>query len=200
MKLIIIQRALIIAAICAGMLVIHLIDIVLGGTLKSFGIVPRHMSGLYGIVAAPWLHANFGHLFNNLVGIAIFGSLCLIDGVRRFALSSLIIMLIGGGLVWLFGRSANHIGASGWLFGLWSLVITQAWFDRRLRTIAISIIVVFLYGGMAYGVLPTERHISFEMHIFGAIAGGVAAYLFARRATKPVAMPAATASDLKFWP
>ena len=85
-----------------------------------------------------------------------------------------------GLLVWLFARNALHIGASGWIFGLWSLCIATAWYDRKFINILIALLVVFLYGGMLFGVLPNDPRISFESHFFGAIAGVVCAFFQAR--------------------
>src|SRR5690606_18782237 len=116
------------------------------------------------IFTAPFIHGNVAHLSNNLAAFLIFGSLCLAQSVRFFLISSLFIIAISGSLVWLFGREAIHIGASGWVFGLWSLSIALAWFDRRIINILIACLVVFFCGGMIYGVLPSDPKISFEAH------------------------------------
>jgi membrane associated rhomboid family serine protease len=180
------------------MIAVHVIDLLLGGFLKSFGIQPRELDSLYGIFTAPWLHGDFGHLGGNLVLLVIFGALCLLNGVRYFCLASLLIITIGGALLWLFGRDANHIGASGWIFGLWSLTIALAWFDRSIRNIAISLGVVFFYGGLAFGVLPMQAHISFEGHFFGALAGVVAAFALSKQ-REQITAPARPKGELKFW-
>ncbi len=83
-------------------------------------------------------------------------------------------------MVWLFARPAIHIGASGWIFGLWSLTIAMAWFDRRFINIVIAVFVIFFYGGMFYGVLPGRPGVSFESHLFGAVAGVICALLMAK--------------------
>lgn len=181
-----IRRLVIIPVICAIMIAIHLVDLVLGGFLKNLGIHPREIDTAYTIATAPWLHADFAHLGSNLSAFVILGSLCVLNGVRYFVTASILIIAISGALVWLFGRDATHIGASGWIFGLWSLVIALAWYDRSLRNIAISLVVVFLYGGMALGVLPTQAHISFESHLFGAVAGVMTASLLSKRRTAVV--------------
>jgi membrane associated rhomboid family serine protease len=93
-----------------------------------------------------------------------------------FVYSSVIIITVSGILVWLFGRDANHIGASGWVFGLWSLSISLAWFDRRMMNIVIAILVILFYGGMVFGMLPQDSSVSFESHLFGALAGVLAAW------------------------
>lgn len=94
--------------------------------------------------------------------------------------SSLIIIVLTGLLVWVFARKAVHIGASGWVFGLWSLSIAIAFFQRSFVNIAIAVFVLFFYGGMIYGVLPQDRYVSFESHLFGAIAGIVCAYFMTK--------------------
>lgn len=162
------------------MVAVHIINLLFGGWLFSFGIVPRHLQSLPGIYAAPFLHGDIGHLLNNIVGLVIFSSLLFVHSLRRYLWSSFFIITLTGLLVWLFARSALHIGASGWIFGLWSLLIATAWFERRLLNIVLAIAVVFFYGGMLYGVLPTDPRISFESHLSGAIAGVLCAYAQAK--------------------
>ena len=187
----------IIAMISAAMTAVHVIDLFLGGSLKSFGIQPREIGSAYTIATAPWLHADFVHLGSNLAAFVVLGSLVLLQGLRYFVKASALIILLGGTLVWLLGRGSIHIGASGWIFGLWSLVIALAWFDRSPRNIAIALAVVFFYGGMVFGVLPTAGYISFESHLFGAMAGVFAAFTLSK---KPVEIVAPTRqNELKFW-
>lgn len=200
-KQIVKQRAAFLAVLCAVMVGVHLLDLLLGGFLKSFGIQPREMGTAYTIVTAPWLHSSFAHLGGNLAAFIVLAALCLLNGIRYFVKASAIIIALGGALVWLFGREATHIGASGWIFGLWSLAIVQAWFDRSYRNIVIAIGVVLVYGGMAFGMLPQGGNISFESHLFGAIAGGVAAWTMARRPIpSQIDVPATRVSELRFWP
>ena len=187
----------IIAMISAAMTAVHVVDLFLGGFLKSFGIQPRGIGSAYTIATAPWLHANFVHLGSNLAAFVVLGSLALLNGLRYFVKASAIIIGLGGILVWLFARDSIHIGASGWIFGLWSLVIALAWFDRTPRNLAIALAVVFFYGGMVFGVLPTQSYISFESHLFGAVAGVFAAFTLSKKPVQ-IAVPART-GELKFW-
>ena len=187
----------IIAMISAAMTAVHVIDLFLGGFLKSFGIQPREIGSAYTIATAPWLHANFVHLGSNLAAFVVLGSLVMLQGLRYFVKASALIILLGGALVWLLGRGSIHIGASGWIFGLWSLVIAMAWFDRSPRNIAIALAVVFFYGGMVFGVLPTASYIPFESHLFGAVAGVFAAFTLSKKPA-PIAAPS-RAGELKFW-
>jgi membrane associated rhomboid family serine protease len=193
------QRLIVVAAVCGVMIAVHLLDILLGGYLKSFGIRPREIGSAYTIVTAPFLHGNFEHLGSNLSAFIVLAALCLINGVRYFAKASLLIIGIGGALVWFFGRGNVHIGASGWIFGLWSLSIALACFDRSYRNVLIAIGVMFFYGGMIFGVLPTQSYISFESHLFGALAGVFAAFTLTKKQPEQVVVQA-RASELKFWP
>lgn len=158
--------------------VVHLVNIALDGQLSRFGVIPRSESDWFHIFTAPFIHSSYGHLVNNIIGLSIFSAFCLLRSIRFYLFSSLFIIVVSGGLVWLFGRDASHIGASGWIFGLWSLSIAMAFFDRRIVNIIIAIMVVFLYGGMVYGVLPSDPRISFEAHMFGLIAGVMCAFCY----------------------
>jgi membrane associated rhomboid family serine protease len=171
------QRFKIVLTVCGVLSLVHIVNMALGGQLNQFGILPRDISSLPYIYSSPLLHGNLSHLVNNLIGLSLFSWLCLIRSVRLYVWSSLFIVTLTGILVWFFGRQAIHIGASGWIFGLWSLSIALAWFDRRPLNILIALIVVFLYGGMIYGVLPQGSSISFEAHFFGAVSGVLAAWL-----------------------
>ena len=187
-----------IAGTSAAMVAVHVVNFFTGGYLSTFGIEPREIESAYTIATAPWLHANVGHLGSNLAAFVVLGSLVLLQGLRYFVKASALIILLGGALVWLFGRDATHIGASGWIFGLWSLVIALAWFDRSPRNIAIALAVVFFYGGMVFGVLPTAGYISFESHLFGAIAGIFAAFTLSKKPAVEIVAPARQ-NELKFW-
>ena len=187
-----------IAGTSAAMVAVHVVNFFTGGYLSTFGIEPREIESAYTIATAPWLHANIGHLGSNLAAFVVLGSLVLLQGLRYFVKASALIILLGGALVWLFGRDATHIGASGWIFGLWSLVIALAWFDRSPRNIAIALAVVFFYGGMVFGVLPTAGYISFESHLFGAIAGIFAAFTLSKKPAVEIVAPARQ-NELKFW-
>lgn len=194
-----VQRWVILAGICAAMIAVHVVDLFLGGFLKSFGIHPREMGSAYTIATAPWLHRDLAHLGSNLPPLIVLGALCMLNGTRYFLKASAIIILLGGAMLWMFGRGeTNHFGASGWVFGLWSLAIARAWYDRSFMNFAIAVGVAFFYGGMIFGVFPTDIQISFEGHLFGAVAGVVAASVLSSErktlAQDPVPEPA-----LKFW-
>jgi len=191
------QRLATIAILCGIMVGVHILDLFIGGYLKNYGIEPREIDSIYTIFTAPWVHGDFTHLSNNLLAIVVFSFLCLLNGRRYFLLASFYIITLTGILVWLFARDAIHIGASGWIFGLWSLVIALAWIERSFRSIVIALAVVFFYGGMVFSVLPTNSFVSFESHLFGAIAGVVTA-IFLERNRKLAAKSAAPRPALEF--
>lgn len=155
-------------------------------SIDSNGIRPRMLDGLDGILWAPFLHSGFPHLISNTIPFAILSGLVLIRGTRRWISASLIIVVLGGLLVWLFaiGSNENHIGASGWVFGLFGFLVASAFFERRPLSIGIGLITLFLYGGtILFGFVPRPG-LSWEGHLFGFIAGVVAARILTAKRAK----------------
>ncbi|WP_332846334.1 rhomboid family intramembrane serine protease [Pseudomonas lactucae] len=164
----------IIAGLALFMVALQLLNAVTGYSLMAFGLIPRTMRGLPGILTSPFLHASFAHLSANLIAFLILGTLVIIEGVKRFMAVSAIIIVLGGSLVWLFGFAGLHIGASGWVFGLWAYLLSRAWFHRSWSNLITASVVALLYGGLVVGFLPRQG-VSFEGHLFGAFAGFIAA-------------------------
>jgi membrane associated rhomboid family serine protease len=160
---------------------VFLIGHVLPFHLESFGVTPRTLRGLIGIPAAPFLHENLAHLVSNTVPLMVL--LILLAGSRAQSWAIVAgIVLLSGALLWMFGRPATHIGASGLIYGLIAYLLVSGFTERRFVPMMIAIVVGFLYGGtLAAGMLPSwGSHISWEGHLFGAIAGGGIALLMAR--------------------
>ncbi|RYG04017.1 MAG: rhomboid family intramembrane serine protease, partial [Chitinophagaceae bacterium] len=134
--------------ICVVMIFVHILNVLLSYRLNQYGISPRQLSSVWSIFAAPFLHGNVYHLLNNLFGLCLFSAFYFLHSLKRYVISCLFIITVTGILVWFFGRNATHIGASGWVFGLWSLCIATAWFERRFLNIVIAFIVVLFYGGV----------------------------------------------------
>jgi membrane associated rhomboid family serine protease len=163
---------------------IELVDqVVFRGALDSLGIRPRSMSGLYGIPLAPLLHGGFGHLAANTVPLIVLGWMVMLRETRDIFVVTLLSTLVGGAGVWLVGGAATvHVGASILIFGYLGYLLLRGWFDRGFWSMAGSILVALLYGGLVFGVLPGQPGISWEGHLFGFAGGVLAARLLRRRA------------------
>lgn len=152
---------------------------IFGGALDRYGIIPRDPASLSHIFIAPFLHANFAHLISNSVALFALAFLNALRGVGRFVGATLLIVVLGGLAVWLLARGGNHLGASELVFGYLGLLLGAAWYERQMGAIAAALLALFLYGGILWGVLPSDPHISWESHLFGFVAGMLAARLFA---------------------
>ncbi len=156
--------------------------------LELFGLVPRTLRGVSGIFAMPFLHADLTHIISNSLPLVFL--LVLVSGSRANSIQVIIgISLFGGVLLWLFGRSANHIGASLLVFGLVSFLIFFGLFEKRFKSIVLSIIIVFLYGTtLLTGILPNQPGVSWDGHLAGAVAGGVMAWGMTKNRSKSSAL------------
>jgi len=150
-----------------------------------FGLRPREWSGLLGIVTAPLAHADFAHLVANSVPLAAVGSVLLFL-YPHSALRVLPAVYLGPGvLVWLFGRDSIHLGASGLVYGLVAYVFAAGLLRRDRRAIAASLLVVLMYGSLAWGVLPIDPKLSWETHLAAAAIGSLMALLLRRLDVPP---------------
>jgi membrane associated rhomboid family serine protease len=145
--------------------------------LDTFGILTRNPIGLRGILFAPFLHGGFAHLSANTVPFIVLGWLIMAQGISDFVVVSVICMVVGGLGTWLFGSSGLHIGASGVIFGYVGFLLARYYFDRRLSSGLIALIVGCSYGSVLWGILPSTPGISWEGHLFGFLGGIVAARL-----------------------
>lgn len=184
MKPWLVQRIKLLVILTGLLVAIQVINSLTGYALTAFGIIPRTIDGLAGILLAPFIHGSWGHLLSNLPPLLILSALLLHDQIRQYLYASLFIIIMTGLAVWLVGRYAVHVGASGWIFGLWGLLIAQGIFRRRLSDIIIAILVLFYFGAMASGLLPVHQTISTESHIAGAISGGFYAWWINQRRKK----------------
>lgn len=175
-----------IAMFIAALWFVYLLDLVVPINFTQFGLQPRALTGLIGIPLMPFLHASFGHLLSNTIPLSIL--LILLAGSQASSSQVVIeIVVLGGLLLWLFGRSsASHVGASGVVYGLIAFLMAAGFFERRFVPLAIASLVFFLYGGsLLLGVLPNANQlISWDGHLFGAVAGIAVAYVHTRRQTE----------------
>jgi membrane associated rhomboid family serine protease len=158
--------------------------------LSHWGIVPRKLSGLIGIPLAPFIHGGIGHLLSNTVPLIIL--LILLMASRKEAWITVAeIIVLGGVLLWLFGRKGNaqeltvHVGASGLIYGIIAYLVVAGFREKHLVSLGIALIVGFLYGGtFLWGMLPSQKGVSWDGHLTGALAGGILAMFLP---TKPEA-------------
>jgi membrane associated rhomboid family serine protease len=150
------------------------------GSLDVYGIIPRNVTGLRGVLFAPFLHGNFPHLIANTVPFLTLGWLVMLRSTRDFWIVSIIVAIVGGLGTWLISPANSiHIGASGVIFGYLGFLLSRGYFERNFTSIALSVTVGILYGSLIWGVLPQRVGISWQGHLFGFIGGVVAARFLA---------------------
>lgn len=173
---------LLVAAMVGLMWTLEIVDIAADHRLDNYGIHPRDLDGLPEILAAPFLHAGFGHLISNTIPFLAMGAAIALGGLMRVALVTLIVALVSGFGTWLIAASNSiHLGASGLVFGYAAYLVSRGIFSRRLSELAVGVVVVAIWGvGLLQGLLPQEQ-ISWQAHLFGAIGGLLAASMLARR-------------------
>jgi membrane associated rhomboid family serine protease len=166
--------------------VVEFVDLASGERLEREGIVPRRLEGLDGVLWAPLLHDDFAHLAANTVPFLLFGFLVLADGFGRFVAVTATIWLLGGFGVWLLGpEDTVHIGASGLIFGWFAFLLVRGFYARSVGQITLAVMLLLFWGGMLFGVLPGRPGISWQGHLFGALAGVLAARSLARPQRRP---------------
>lgn len=170
------------ASAVTGLWTAHGANAVTAGSLTRYGIVPRTVDGLWGILFAPFIHANVAHLIANTVPLVVLGWLVLLRDARHFLPVTLLSMLGAGLGAWLLGAPGTvHIGASGVVFGYFGFLLLAGWFARSVASIAISALVTIAWGGLVLGVLPGQAGISWQAHLGGFIGGVLAARWLAPR-------------------
>lgn len=172
------RRSFFLSVSFAGLLwAVKLVELFFNLNFVQYGVYPQQTGGLTGIILAPLIHGSLSHLFANTAPIVILGT-ALLYGYPRSAKIVLPVVYLGSGLgVWLFARSAYHIGASGLTFGMMFFVFMVGALRWDKRAIVLSMIVFFLYGSMIWGVFPSDPDISFESHFFGASIGIILAFI-----------------------
>mgnify|MGYP006421024147 CR=1 FL=1 len=164
------------------MWIVEIVDtVIFNRYLDTYGIRPRDLIGLRGIVFAPFLHGNFPHLIANTIPFVSLGWFVMLREIRNFWAVTLVTMLVGGLGTWLIGAPGLHIGASGLIFGYLGYLLSRGYFDRSFTAMFLSVVVAFLYGGMLWGVLPAQPGISWEGHLFGFLGGVLAARWLSKR-------------------
>lgn len=152
-----------------------------GYRLDRLGIEPRNLGHLYGILTAPFLHASFAHILGNSVPFLILGVVVALGGVRRLLTVMAVCVLVSGLGVWLVASTGSFtIGASGVIFGFASYLVSRGIFTRRIADVAVGVIVGALFGLSLLADLIPHAGVSWQGHLFGAVAGVLAAALVSR--------------------
>ncbi|MDA3890165.1 MAG: rhomboid family intramembrane serine protease [Salinivirgaceae bacterium] len=164
--------------------VIKVVDVIMPFSLSQFGIVPRTFGGLAGILFAPFLHANIFHLLSNTIPVFVLLFVLLLFYKNDAPLVITFSVLLGGLLVWIFGRSASHIGISGLIYSLAAFLITAGFLRKDFKSVVVSLAIIILYGGLIWGIFPGRYWISWEGHLFGALVGVFIAFYFFKKDKK----------------
>ncbi|TCC61248.1 rhomboid family intramembrane serine protease [Kribbella pittospori] len=167
----------------------EIIDAATNGALDQYGIIARDPQGLIGIITAPFLHLGFGHLISNTLPLVTLGLLIAVGGAARLFAVTAIVTVIGGFGTWLISPpNTITIGASGLVFGYAAYLIMRGLFNRRIGQVLVGVVVVLVWGSALLGGLLPQDGISWQGHLFGAIAGVLAAWILAddRPKRKPV--------------
>ncbi len=170
------SQAVVLGGTTAAFWTVFAVNTLLGGMLNVLGIIPRTALGLRGIVFSPFLHGNFDHLVANTASFLILGWLVMLRDSRHFLLVSLFAALGSGIAAWTLGApNSVHIGASGVIFGYLGFLLLAGWYARSFASIAISVLVAALWGGLVLGVMPGQVGISWQGHLGGFVGGVMAA-------------------------
>nr|WP_106178259.1 rhomboid family intramembrane serine protease [Prauserella shujinwangii] len=160
---------------------VELVDVILPAQLDLAGIQARSLDGLDGVAWAPLLHAGWGHLFANTVPVLVFAFLAMAGGIGQWVAVTAIIWLVGGLGVWLVAPpDVVTVGASGLAFGWLAFLLVRGVFNRSAGQLAVAAVLLSLWGGMLWGVLPGNPGVSWQGHLFGALGGILAAWIVAR--------------------
>ena len=151
--------------------------------LDRFGVKPREIGGLWGLVTMPFLHASFGHMLSNTIPLVLVGWMLLLSGMRTWVTVTALVVVGGGALTWLLGPSHSVIvGASGMIFGWLGYLLARAYFSRKLKWIVVAVLVLIFFGTLLFGLVPSvNSDTSWQAHVCGFAAGiGAGALLHPR--------------------
>ena len=152
--------------------------------IYTFGVFPREIIGLRGILFAPFIHNDFTHLLNNSIPILVLGSLCVFFYKNLSFEIFMWLFFISGILLWGIGRPNYHIGASGIIYALATFLFTSGVIKKDTRLAALSLIIAFLYGSLIWGIFPSKVNISWEGHLSGLISGLIVAIFYRNEGPK----------------
>jgi membrane associated rhomboid family serine protease len=161
--------------------IIKVLEWTTGKDIGMYGIRPRSISTLYTIFTGPLIHGSWEHLASNSVPLLVLGWLLFLTVPQLAFRLFFLIYFITSLLVWLAARESFHIGASGIVYGLATFLFFTGIFKKDISSMAISLVVAFLYGGMIWGLLPYQPGISWESHLLGALTGTAMAFIYGKQ-------------------
>ena len=160
---------------------IYWVEITFGYNFNTYGILPREIKGLRGVLFSPFIHSDASHLSSNSIPLFVLLA-SLFYFYRKIAHKVLIYGILFSGLFcWIIARDSYHIGASGVIYLLFSFIFFSGIIRKHYRLIAMSLVVIFLYGGMIWFIIPTEDRISWEGHLSGFLIGLLFAFLYRKK-------------------
>jgi membrane associated rhomboid family serine protease len=167
---------LVVAMLVAAMWIVEVVNALDGQRLDGDGIIARHLSGLAGILSAPFLHAGFGHLIENTIPFVILGLVIALGGAAQVIAVTVIVAIVSGLGAWALSSSGTDtIGASGVVFGYATFLMARGFFTRNALQIAVGVLVGVLFGAALIVSVVPQAGISWQGHVFGAIGGVIAA-------------------------
>ena len=157
---------------------VKLIELSLETTFVDYGVLPRKLSGIKGIIFSPFIHKDIKHLLNNSIPILILGSSLCFFYKKTYKIIFPLLFIISGVFLWCLGRMNLHIGASGIVYALASFIFFSGIISKNKNLSALSLIVIFIYGSLFWGLFPTHQEISWEGHLSGFISGLILSWFF----------------------
>ena len=179
-----VRAAIVIGSFTALLYLIEFINMTMGQSLDRFGIQPRTLTGLEGVVFAPLLHASWAHLIGNTIPILVFGFLAMAGGITQWVAITTTVWVVSGLGVWATGSPGVTVGASGVAFGWLAFLLLRGLFNRSILQVLLALVLLFFWGSILWGLLPLYPGVSWQGHAFGALGGVLAAWLVAK-ASKP---------------
>lgn len=156
---------------------INVLNWLMGSPLNRLGLYPRRLAGLPGILFAPFLHQDFNHLFFNSIPLFALALILLAQDPQVFYSVTVLVILLEGILVWLLGRSARHIGASGVISGYFGFIVVNAYLQPGILSVLIALLTLYYFGSIFLGIFPQEEKVSWESHLLGFLSGIATAFL-----------------------